>query len=464
MEQEAARLNDRQKEIILEVSKHPTSTDVRSTSKNTEDAYLALPTRPVRQVFDLPDTFSGRAQWGPLLSEPMDQGRCGACWAFSTCAVLGDRFSILSRGRLRVVLSAAKMLICNLGTREYDIDPQSQSLEEIEDIQEESSGNLVCRGNTLADAWRYLFVFGTPPEGCFPYELDSKVSGPTLANISDLENDVPLCTEYAGKYGDLCIDGSPQKAYRCIQYYRVPGTAADGGTEEMIRKEIFARGPVNSAITIYPDFYEFDARTQVYDWDGGGPEISGHAVRITGWGESPRDGKFWWVANSFGKSWGVGGYFRMRRGQNICGVEENVIAGLPDMFLGTEDSMKLFGVEASDLGEDLDFRMLYESENSAGGGIDPRTGYTRFYYKLWPNLKQEAEEASSRPRITLPLAADVTWQPVRNTQIVALGASRTSAFEGVIIGIAVILLFAALGVTIQSTSRSSRSSRSSPST
>ena len=57
MEQEAARLNDRQKEIILEVSKHPTSTDVRSTSKNTEDAYLALPTRPVRQVFDLPDTF-----------------------------------------------------------------------------------------------------------------------------------------------------------------------------------------------------------------------------------------------------------------------------------------------------------------------------------------------------------------------------------------------------------------------
>merc|ERR1712194_705283 len=51
----------------------------------------------------------------------------------------------------------------------------------------------------------------------------------------------------------------------------------------------------------------------------------GHAVRIVGWGV---DGgaKYWKVANSWNPFWGEKGYFRIKRGNNECGIEEQVTA------------------------------------------------------------------------------------------------------------------------------------------
>ncbi|OTF72132.1 hypothetical protein BLA29_014704, partial [Euroglyphus maynei] len=45
-----------------------------------------------------------------------------------------------------------------------------------------------------------------------------------------------------------------------------------------------------------------------------------HAVVIVGWDE-----KSWIVKNSWGTGWGDKGFFRMKRGENLCGINTYVI-------------------------------------------------------------------------------------------------------------------------------------------
>lgn len=56
--------------------------------------------------------------------------------------------------------------------------------------------------------------------------------------------------------------------------------------------------------------------------------LGGHVVKIIGWGEE--DGvKYWLVANSWNTDWGMDGYFKIIRGQDECGFEDDVQGGLP---------------------------------------------------------------------------------------------------------------------------------------
>ena len=59
-----------------------------------------------------------------------------------------------------------------------------------------------------------------------------------------------------------------------------------------------------------------------------GDFLGGHAVKIIGWGVE--DGTpYWLVANQWNESWGDKGLFKILRGNNECGFEEDVVAGVP---------------------------------------------------------------------------------------------------------------------------------------
>lgn len=55
----------------------------------------------------------------------------------------------------------------------------------------------------------------------------------------------------------------------------------------------------------------------------------GHAIKIIGWGVE-NDTPYWLVANSWNTSWGEKGFFKILRGANECGIENNTAFGTID--------------------------------------------------------------------------------------------------------------------------------------
>merc|ERR1712072_1185482 len=88
--------------------------------------------------------------------------------------------------------------------------------------------------------------------------------------------------------------------------------------EEDIQQMIMEGGPVETAFTVYTDFENYAGGIYKHT---SGTMAGGHAVKIVGWGEE-NGVKYWKVANSWNPYWGEEGYFRIKRGTNECGIEE----------------------------------------------------------------------------------------------------------------------------------------------
>merc|ERR1712080_129976 len=92
--------------------------------------------------------------------------------------------------------------------------------------------------------------------------------------------------------------------------------------EKNIQKMIMQGGPVETAFTVYSDFENYAGG--IYHHISGGM-AGGHAVKMVGWGVENGQ-KYWKVANSWNPYWGEKGYFRIRRGDNECGIEDQIVA------------------------------------------------------------------------------------------------------------------------------------------
>jgi cathepsin B len=81
-------------------------------------------------------------------------------------------------------------------------------------------------------------------------------------------------------------------------------------------------GPVEAAFSVYSDFENY--ASGIYHQTGG-EMMGGHAIKIVGFG-TENGVKYWKVQNSWNPYWGEGGYFRIRRGSDECGIESQVVA------------------------------------------------------------------------------------------------------------------------------------------
>ena len=314
--------------LVSAIKKRPTHTILRDFSKKTQDRYNQLKViQPAKHSYILPEKFDGRIVWKGMLAPVLDQGSCGACWAIATVNTLSSKFNIQTEGEYNILLSPTKMIFCYFDQKFFDIIFEGE-LEETKAIDKLTTIKTGCIGNTLLDAWEYLYVRGTVTQKCVPYVSSLKNYDLTDSDVTEIAEGVS-CTSITGIYGDNCVNGLPARFYRTANIYYIAGTLKYSGSEENIRSKIYEWGPVSTGMRIYPDFYTFDAKNEIYKWNGKGPLISGHAIMLVGWGVE-NGVKYWIAQNSWGKDWGDKGYFKILRGVNEVKIEENVISGSPD--------------------------------------------------------------------------------------------------------------------------------------
>ncbi|KAK3924559.1 Cathepsin B [Frankliniella fusca] len=250
----------------------------------------------------IPETFDAREAWPECrtLKEVRDQGGCGSCWAVAAVTTMSDRICIASQGKVQVSLSAEDLVsccrICGMG----------------------------CNGGYPAMAWQYFKNWGLvtggylpdKKEGCLDYSVEPcehHTAGPR--GTCD-EGPTPKCTKKCkAEYGK----SFKQDLYHAKSAYSV------SSDPKAIQKEIMTNGPVEVAFSVYDDFVDY--KSGVYQQTSN-VFLGGHAVKFIGWG-TENGTPYWLAVNSWNTDWGLDGTFKIIRGRNECGIEGQIVAGIP---------------------------------------------------------------------------------------------------------------------------------------
>ena len=192
----------------------------------------------------------------------LPKGWCGVSWAVSAVSVLEDRVSI-GRGH-RVSLDPGPLVQCGRGRH--------------------VTRGQQCGPGRVETGWDNLRRHGTWSPDCGQHTCD-----PVTCHVT-----------------------RSQPAYRVGR----SGTGARPLRRmEDIMWEIMTQGPVQAVMEVYTDLFLYSSGVYSLSREGAARLVGHHAVRITGWGETPgeRAEQYWVVSNSWGQAWGEGGSLRIRQ-------------------------------------------------------------------------------------------------------------------------------------------------------
>jgi hypothetical protein len=278
----------------------------RGEIQRSESAYNAA-------IPDDFDSLTAFPQCAKVINDILDQSNCGCCWAFAGAKSASVRMCIASNGSMEMPLSPQDICF----NSNYD----------------------GCDGGQISTPWSYIKRTGVVTggdvagKGEFGTGWCSKFSlphchhhGPQRDDPYPAEN-APGCPSASSPDGPTACDSdakSPHDNFKSDKYTFSGRTISASGEEE-IQRALMAGGPMEVAFTVYSDFENY--ASGIYHHVTG-EAAGGHAVTMTGWGVE--DGvKYWKVQNSWNPYWGEHGYFRIRRGNNEGGIEDEAVASSP---------------------------------------------------------------------------------------------------------------------------------------
>lgn len=265
--------------------------------------YQAPVVKAIRQQAAVPESFDARTQWPGCggIAEVRDQSACGSCWAFGSVESFQDRACIATGKDVRY--SAEDTAFCS------------------------SAGDGCQGGNT---AWDWFQQVGVVTGGkyedigkgdtCLPYSL-----APCAHHVPATEK-YPACPQgdYSGSCSRKCSESDFGSTYAGDKLKATSSYSVQGVSQ--IQSELMTNGPLYVSFSVYGDFETY--RSGVYKHTTG-DFLGGHAVEMIGWGnENGED--YWLIKNSWNEEWGNGGFFKIARGSNECGIEGGVSGGTVD--------------------------------------------------------------------------------------------------------------------------------------
>jgi cathepsin H len=212
---------------------------------------------------DIPTHWDWRDVGG--VTPVKNQAKCGSCWTFSTVGSLEAHY-LIKYGQYRN-LSEQQLVDC---AGDYD--------------------NHGCNGGLPSHAFEYIAAAGG---------LATEVTYPYVALTQN-------CTLKTGTQSVGIRGGS------------VNITQND---ETELLHGVFEHGPVSIAFQVVDGFRDYATGVYGSAVCKNSPADVNHAVLAVGFGN--QDGSdYWIVKNSWGAAWGDHGFFKIKRGVNMCGVAQ----------------------------------------------------------------------------------------------------------------------------------------------
>lgn len=285
---------------------------ILGTVLSGEEGYMAP--ELMREVFvagDIPEAFDSREAFSScasIIGHVRDQSNCGSCWAFSSTESFNDRYC-MKTGDATTLMAPEDTVSCCSGRH--------------------CSFSMGCNGGQPAGAWKWFTETGVTTGGdnsevgtgssCKPYSMTS------CAHHVEPSGDMPACDDVETYSTPKCTSTCNEATYGVSmsddKHFAKTSYGIKG--EENMQREIMEKGPISVAFTVYEDFEAYSSG--VYQHVSG-RNLGGHAVKMIGWGVD-NGTPYWSIVNSWNDSWGEKGLFRIIRGQNECGIENDGVAG-----------------------------------------------------------------------------------------------------------------------------------------
>ena len=254
---------------LMELNGEPLNAAIERTIPSVQEIAKVDPNFSAAK--SLPTEFDWRDCNGhTYIGDPRDQGNCGSCYAFgaSACAEGSYNFATGSYDSNTADFSEAYIAWCLSTLPAY------------------SSHFSGCNGADYDyQELQALVDIGIIDESYFPY--------------TDADNQsCPSSTDNAPK---IQFDG----------WYRV-----DCADIDAIKTAIMTYGVVDAAVYVTTAFqnYSDGVFSDSYTTCNSNPcynATTNHAISLVGWGVDPVDGEYWILRNSWGSSWGEGGYMKL---------------------------------------------------------------------------------------------------------------------------------------------------------
>lgn len=305
----------------------------RSLPKEHQDLLNSRVTKAVVPLttIQLPKFYDMRVQYPGLVSSPLDQASCGSCWAFASTSAMTDRVRIKTNGSYLNFMTqytnsdGTQIMIPHYLSPYYLAGCDYCKLSESDKnkfgvkIDEKSCGGQ-CDGNVIQYTFEYIGKNGLVSNLC-----NTNPGKYLCFNIADINQKA-----LNGRHCHIFKFKDPRRVNSHGQGELTPDTME--ANTESIMLEIFRNGTVVTGIELDTGFQEFFKKdpTGNYTKATGKPD-GGHAICLLGWGEEENGTKYWICRNSWSVNWGDKGFFKMLRGENFCGIEEDVWAADPDI-------------------------------------------------------------------------------------------------------------------------------------